>query len=1219
MSRVFFHSCLSCFLVATSNAAILLDDTWSDGTRTDQNLPDESAWFASSGSALTASPGAMTLAMGSSAVLGVAYFGTNSSSPIRLEVGDTLTASITLTFNGVAPNNSSQGFRLGLFNFADSTLSPRWAAADGFGNSSQGSGVQGYTLFQNMGVTFNNSSPMEIRVRTNLTSSSLLSSSGDHKALMNGPGNLNGFPGFTNGIPYRLQLSVERSAANALVVTAAWLNPANGASLTTSVTDASATNFSFDGIACRPQNAASSSTNIVFSEVKVELTSVGTSPSINADPADQSVFVDQSATFLVDASGSTPLSYFWYYNTNTLVTNSTVPTLTLANVQPADAGEYFVVVSNSFGSVTSAVAILTVSTPTAPSIVTEPQSVMALPGETANFHVIAGGSEPLTYQWFFNTNTPLPNATDAILTLNNVQVTNAGMYSVIVSNLAGSIASDYAALTINTNPVAPIFTSQPLSQTVLLGGIANFSAVVSGTAPISYQWNRNGVAIAGATASSLTLTNVQLTNAGNYTVTASNSVNVAASATAVLTVTPAAPIPNSAYNLAGFAQGTTGGGVIPDTDTAYQKVFTPLDLANAIQSANKIAGSVKVIEIMNDLDLGWNEVGSAVQTLTSTPFRPHATPKLHPRLLTTGVSLIDIKSKSGLTIFSTNGATIRHACFNIKGTTNIIVRNLKFDEMWEWDEASKGNYDGNDWDFIDFGNGGTVNNIWLDHCTFTKSYDGEVDIKQGSFNITISWCKYTGDDGATNTNSWVRQQINYLEQSPASYPMYNFLRTHGFSVEDIVTICQGHDKTHLIGANSLKAENAQHTITFHHDLFMNPWDRLPRLRAGNVHNYNLYVDDVLGLAARRLRDARATSMSVSDQNTLNSTYNFKPFLNGSVSTENGAVLVEKSVYNGCLTPLRNNQTDPSNPIYTGKIQALDTIYQMHGTVVRGNSTDPGNPLGPFQAPVIAFSWNLPGNQLPYAYTPDDPSQLQTMLNAGAGSGAVTWDKTNWLRTSYPATAPNIIVDPQSQTVPVGQGTTFNVVVSGSAPFGYQWYFNTNSTIVDATSSILELVNLAATNAGTYSVVVTNSAGSTTSAFALLTVSSTNGNFTTWQNSTFTTEQLADPAISGPDATPAGDGVANLVKYALDLSPFVPAVQPLVAVAYTNGNGALTYHKPASVSDVTYLVEASTNLSGWTQNGVTQQLTGTDGNNLQTWRASYSFTDVRGFLRLKLIY
>jgi pectate lyase len=370
------------------------------------------------------------------------------------------------------------------------------------------------------------------------------------------------------------------------------------------------------------------------------------------------------------------------------------------------------------------------------------------------------------------------------------------------------------------------------------------------------------------------------------------------------------------------------------------------------------------------------------------------------------MSLCDIKAKSGLTIFSANGATIRHCNFNIKGCMNIIVRNLKFDENWEWDESTKGKYDKNDWDFITIANGSSVSNVWIDHCTFTKSYDGIVDQKVGSVNVTFSWNKYVGDDGASNPNSWVRQQINTLEANKSSFAFYNFLRTHGFSVENIVQIIQAHDKMHLAGSNEKDPGNATLAMTFHHQYVLGVWDRcMPRLRGGNVHNYDIYVDDSNVLFARRLRDQIAATLSSADQNTLNNTYSFNPPVNGSISTEGGALQVEKSVYMDCLWPLRNNQTDVNDPTFTGKIRALDTIYDFLNsdgstTVVRGNSTDSGNPLGPFQAPVIPFSWNTSNGQLPYTYTTDDPAGLLSLVQAGAGAGALTWSKDNWLKISY---------------------------------------------------------------------------------------------------------------------------------------------------------------------------------------------------------------------------
>src|ERR1017187_462576 len=1131
-------------LARPSFATVYLDDFWSDGLRTAQNLPTESAWFASSSGSLAATPGSMNLSMGSSAIMVLTYYTTNSTSPVQLGIGDALTATFNLTFSGLAPTNSSQGFRIGLFDFADSTLSPKRVTADGFSSSSQGAGVQGYALLQNMSPQFNNATPMDIRKRTTLTDNSLLGTSSDYTSLGTGPGNVTAFPGFSNGTNYILQINLQRTAANTMAITASWLNTANGATLITSETDTGATDFNFDGIGLRPLTAASTATTITFQEAKIEFIPANTPATVTSDPQDQAVFVGQSASFGVLASGSPPLSYQWYYNSSTLLTNATSATLTLTNCQISDSGEYSVVVSNTSGVDTSAVANLSVTIATTPTISTQPQGQTVLPGESFSFNVVAGGSEPLIYQWYFNTNTPVANANDSTLTLTNIQPTAAGSYSVVVSNLAGTITSSNAVLIVNTNPVAPVFISQPSSQIALAGTIVNFNALAAGTSPITYQWSKDSVAIPGATSTTLSLTNVQTVDDGSYNVTASNNVGGVTSSNAQLTVTPPVPVPLSAYNLVGFGQGTTGGGVLPDTNPNYAKVFTATDLANAINSK-----TVKIIEIMNDLNLGYNEIASSAKS-NSEPFRADSTPLLHPVLLTTGVSLIDITKKNGLTIFSANGSTIRHAHLNIKNGSNIIVRNLKFDQLWEWDESTKGNYDKNNWDFMTIGDSGSITGLWIDHCTFTKAYDGIVDIKNGSAGITLSWCKYTGDDGATNSNSWVWQQINALESNKASYAMYNTLRTAGFGTTDIVTIIQGHDKTHLIGANDMDPNNALHTVTLHHEWFINPWDRLPRLRAGNVHDYNIYVDDTAGIAAKHLRDSHSFSSS----------YSFNPFLNGSISTENGATLVEKSVYIDCVTPLRNNQTDPSNPAYTGKILALDTIYvnPTDGSTVRGNSTDPGSQLGPFQAPIIPFSWNLPGNHLPYTYNMDDPSQLQGIITsptAGAGAGVLTWAKTNWLVTSYAPTGPVIVAGPQSQRVSPNSAISFTVVAGGSAPLSYQWYFNTNGTIAGATNFVFTLTNIQATNAGVYSVIVSNSVSSTNSSGATLTVNvPTNTDaFASWQSQYFGCTNCAEAA---PAADPFGKGMSNTNQFLAGLNPTNPASALRIISAVQQGSDVL---------------------------------------------------------------
>ena len=128
---------------------------------------------------------------------------------------------------------------------------------------------------------------------------------------------------------------------------------------------------------------------------------------------------------------------------------------------------------------------------------------------------------------------PLSNATNSTLTLANVQPVDAGIYSVVVSNVAGTNTSSGAALTVN---VPPSISTPSQSQTLNSGATVSFSVSATGTAPLAYQWRTNGVDLAGATGQTLTLTNVTTANAGSYTVRVSNAGGSVVSDAAVLTV-----------------------------------------------------------------------------------------------------------------------------------------------------------------------------------------------------------------------------------------------------------------------------------------------------------------------------------------------------------------------------------------------------------------------------------------------------------------------------------------------------------------------------------------------------------------------------------------------------------------------------------------------------------------------------------------------------------
>src|SRR5258708_25120614 len=115
-------------------------------------------------------------------------------------------------------------------------------------------------------------------------------------------------------------------------------------------------------------------------------------------------------------------------------------------------------------------------------------------------------------------------------------------FSVVYTNTAGSMTSAAATLTVNAAPVAPSITIQPGSQTVTAGQTASFSVAATGTAPLSFQWQKNGVAISGATSSSYTTpATTSSDNGAQFTVAVSNIAGSMTSIAATLTVNPAPP------------------------------------------------------------------------------------------------------------------------------------------------------------------------------------------------------------------------------------------------------------------------------------------------------------------------------------------------------------------------------------------------------------------------------------------------------------------------------------------------------------------------------------------------------------------------------------------------------------------------------------------------------------------------------------------------------
>ena len=301
-------------------------------------------------------------------------------------------------------------------------------------------------------------------------------------------------------------------------------------------------------------------------------------PIINAQPQNRTVAVGATANFTVAATGSAPLTYQWRHN-GTNILGAQTNTYSLADAQTTNNGNYLVVITNTAGSITSAVATLTVSN-VAPSITTNPVSISVFAGETAAFSVTATGSAPLAYQWRFN-GTNLAGATNDDYSFNNAQSNLAGAYTVVVTNMVGAVTSLVATLTVS-DP-APIILTNPASLTVTVGATASFTVSATGATPLNYQWRFNDIDLAGETANFYSLPNAQATDAGNYTVVVNNNSGSITRAMAVLTVNPA--VAATATNVV-ISQIYGGGG--QSATATYKNDFA--ELFNPTAAAVSIAG-----------------------------------------------------------------------------------------------------------------------------------------------------------------------------------------------------------------------------------------------------------------------------------------------------------------------------------------------------------------------------------------------------------------------------------------------------------------------------------------------------------------------------------------------------------------------------------------------------------------------------------------------------
>ncbi|MBK1882003.1 immunoglobulin domain-containing protein [Luteolibacter pohnpeiensis] len=245
-------------------------------------------------------------------------------------------------------------------------------------------------------------------------------------------------------------------------------------------------------------------------------------------------------------------------------------------------------------------------------------------------------------------------------------------------------------------------------------------------------------------------------------------------------------------------------------------------------------------------------------------------------------------------------------------------------------------------------------------------------------------------------------------------------------------------------------------------------------------------------------------------------------------------------------------------------------------------------------------------------TTADAGSYYCIVSNTAGSDT---SETVTLTVNAASTAPTITDDPDSATVDIGDSVDFTVVADGTSPLTYQWYKG-ESTISGANSETYSIDSVALADAGSYYVIVSNSAGTDTSDSALLSV---NQPFTTFLNYY---EISSESATDDHDS----DGIPNILEFLLGGDPTTPdsSIQPASEFQTVDGSNVLVYsfYVVSETGSTSWNIEYSTELTEWTTatdgtNGVSIVTEETETEGLNHVTVTIPATDTRFFARLRV--
>jgi uncharacterized protein (TIGR02145 family) len=784
---------------------------------------------------------------------------------------------------------------------------------------------------------------------------------------------------------------------------------------------------------------------------------VRTPPVIVNNPQSLSKVEGSSARFTVYATGTAPLTYQWQKGTDD-ISGETDTAYTISSVALSDSGSQFrCIVSNSYGKDTSDVAILSVTKDViAPTITTQPQLQSITEGQIATFSVVATGTAPLSYQWQKDT-VDISGATDFSYTTPATSLSDSGsLFRCIVSNSAGSDTSDNAMLIVNTNPVAPTITTQPTEQSVTEGQTATFTITATGTTPLTYQWQKDSVDISGATDLSYTTPATTMSDSGSlFRCIVSNSEGADTSDNALLKVNQDIVAPSITTHpvLQSVMEGQTATFSVRAAGTApltyqWQENDTNISVAtdsNYTTPATILSDSGSLFRCIVSNSAGADTSEKALLQVSQKPIAPTITTQPEQQSVTEGGT----------------------ATFSIVATGTAPL-------SYQWQQDSADITGATDSSYTTsattLADSGSVFRCIVSNTAGADTSDNALLIVNSAPvkpTITTEPKSDTALEGETATFTvvatgtsplsyqWQKGGTDISGGTNASYTTTAVTKTdNGAVYRCIVSNSEGADTS----------DNAILTVHWAPEITTQPASQT--VDAGNLVTLSVTADGNPSLIYQWKKD------------------------NVAINGENGDTYQIPSVQashagNYTVDVMNIVDTITSNiAVLTVQTAPTITIHPKDSTVIAGNP--------------VSFSVVASGNPSPKYQWQKDGVDISGQTNStyviasvqASHAGAYSVEVRNVIDTipSNAAiltvhTAPVITTQPKDSTVIKGNPVSFSVVATGNPAPSYQWKKDGNN--VGTNSNLYSISSVAVADAGTYTVVVSNTAGNVTSTPAQL--------------------------------------------------------------------------------------------------------------------------------------